>query len=154
MAVRTPWNPEPGDVMTEARMDGFPRGWLGYAEVTANQGPITNEADLTGLSVTVTMDADRRIRITGGGTITTASGADPVGRIYAGGSAVGRWGQALDSGTGVEGMYMQGAAVITPSSGSLTCKLTLEDTSDLGVTLAAASGSPAFILVEDIGPAS
>src|SRR6266700_2865661 len=51
------------DVLTAANVNNLPGGWIGYAEVTANQTGITTEVDLTGLSQAVTVNTSRRIRI-------------------------------------------------------------------------------------------
>ena len=53
------------ELVTASKMNELPKGVLGYAQVTANQGSITTGSDLTGLSVTVTVPAGRRLKITG-----------------------------------------------------------------------------------------
>lgn len=157
MPVRTPWDPVTGDVMTEARLDTLPRGWLGYAEVTAAQ-TLTNtavETDMTGLTVTVTVGTNRRIRISAQGVLSrTVADGVTVGRIKEGGTELNRWAQHSPSAT-TEFDNATGAAVLTPTAGSHTYKLTLQRFSGTGnVTLNAAATNPAFILVEDIGAAS
>lgn len=123
-------------------------GTLGYAQVTANQTGITTAADLTSLSVPVTVGTGRRIKITGhcfqftrtAGTVTyidfrIAEGATLLNRTtlvcpntYAGGSV---------------------EHVLSPSAGAHTYKL--QAGTDGTITAEAAATSPLFILVEDIG---
>jgi hypothetical protein len=132
-----------------------PRGVLGYAEVTANQTGITTEADLTGLSVSVTVAAGRRIRVTGqvryGGTTS-----DDVAtlRIKEGTISIQTAQLLVSRATGQANPTLTTAVVLTPSAGSHTYKLSLERPIGTGnMQLVASSNSPAFILVEDIDPA-
>jgi len=53
------------DIYPTTVQQGPPSAQLGYAEVTSSQTGISAETDLTGLAVTVTVPAGRRIRITG-----------------------------------------------------------------------------------------
>lgn len=157
MATRTPWDPVTGDVMTEARLDTLARGWLGYVEVTANQSVVGSgtETDITSLTVTLTVQADRKLRITGHG-IFSRSVADGVtlARIKEGSTELGRFCQHAPSATS-EFDCAEGSIVVAPSAGSHTYKLTMQRFSGTGnITLNAAAGSAAFILVEDIGSAS
>lgn len=155
MAVRTAWNPAVGDVITEANLEKLPGGWIGYAEVSANQASISTETDLTGLSVTVTVGDSRRIRITGRGIVSrTVADGVTLGQIKESTTVLGRWCQHSPSATTEFGNEM-GFCVITPSAGSHTYKLTLQRNTGTGtVTLNAGTGSEASITVEDIGPAS
>jgi hypothetical protein len=128
-------------------------GTLGYEEVTANQGGITTETDLTGLSVTVTVGASRRIKVTAAGNVfrSVADGTSVL-RIKEGVTTL----QRLQYQPNVinEGEFRQGSAILTPSAGSHTYKLSLERTTGTGtVTFDAMADRPGFILVEDIGAA-
>lgn len=156
MATRTPWDPVTGQVMTEARLDTLARGWLGYAEVTANQTiAVGTETDLTGLTLTLTLDANRKIKITGHGLFnrSVADGIS-IARIKEGATELARFSQHSPS-AATEFDQAEGAAVIAPAAGAHTYKLTLQRFSGTGnAVLNAAVGSAAFILVEDIGSAS
>lgn len=162
MATRTPWQPTTGDVMTETRLRTHPQGWLGYVEVTANQTVSTGtETDLTGLTLTLTLPANRTIRITGH-CLTNRSVADgtTVVRIKEGSTELGRVTQHSPSAAG-EFDLSEGSAVsgfgnfTTPSAGSHTYKLTIQRVTGTGnAVLTAAAGSPAFLLVEDLGSSS
>lgn len=157
-----------GDPYTAANHARMPGGWIGYAEVTANQaiqdadsGGL--ETNLTGLTVTVTVGANRRIKITGSGTVRLD---DPTGimlaygRIMEGASPLGHWckvGLLPPSGaplaTGAE-VKAEGSVILTPSAGAHTYKLTLYADGGTDLLLVAAAGDTAWILVEDLGPAT
>lgn len=140
-----------GDVLTSANFSRLPGGWTGYAEVTAAQTGITTVTDLTSLSVTIGVGTGRRIRITGHAEVTrTVADGLTVGRIAEGATQLGCWCVSF------EGSYdlAEGSVVIAPTAGTHTYKLTLERSSGTGtVGISAGTTDPAFILVEDIGPA-
>ena len=141
-----------GDVLTKANFDKLPGGWIGYAEVTANQGSITTEVDLTGLTVTVTVASTRRLRIVGEVMLANAT-ADAISvlRLHADGVQI-QSRTAAKAGAGTDqGVHI--GAVVTPSAGAHTYKLRGWAVSGT-VTLSASATSPAFIYVEDVGPAS
>ena len=125
-----------------------PSSTLGYAEVTAAQTGISTETDLTGLSVTVTVPAGRRLKITAKGRFASdATAAEGVGRIKEGATELTRW---FNFSLPANSWLMNaGSVIISPSAGSHTYKLTGQKTSG-SMDLYAASTSPAFILVEDI----
>lgn len=158
MPTRTAFTPTAtaGQVLTAAQVKQIPGGWLGYTEVTANQAVSTGtETDLTGLSVTVTVGASRRIKVSAVG-IMSRSVADGItlGRIKEGATELARFSQHAPSAV-TEFDAGAGWAIVTPSAGSHTYKLTMQRFSGTGtVTLNAAVGSAAAILVEDIGPAA
>ena len=49
MAVRTAYAPVAASVLTAANLAKVAGGWIGYNEVTANQGSISTTVDLTSL---------------------------------------------------------------------------------------------------------
>ena len=67
MAVRTAYDAVAGSTLTAANLDRYPGGWIGYAEATTGQTGISGAADLTSLSVTVTVGTSRRILAEGYG---------------------------------------------------------------------------------------
>jgi hypothetical protein len=146
-----------GDVYTAANHARMPGGWIGYAEVTAPQLSVgTTEVDLTGLTVTVTVGASRRVRVTGHGLLGANGGAViPVGRIKEGTTELGRWAHHSLAGSGIYDMA-EGAVVLTPTAGAHTYKMTLQDagTGPGTITLQSSVLGPSFILVEDLGPAT
>jgi hypothetical protein len=128
------------------------RGQLDHAQVTANQNGISTATDLTGLSVTVTVGSGRRVKITGHGVLTQRTGAGLAVLIVreVSGATLGQLGShTLQTN---ENHLVDGSVVITPSAGAHTYNLSLS-TSANTVDWGASSTAPAFILVEDIGPA-
>lgn len=157
MPVRTAWDPETGDVITETDLEKLPGGWLGYASVTANQNVATSTVtDLTGLSVTVTVGANRLIKLSAS-CLLSRSVADgvTVGYFREGSTELGRWGQHSPSAT-TEFDWCSGWCLVSaPSAGSHTYKLSMNRATGTGnATLNAGTGAAAWILVEDLGPSS
>lgn len=158
MASRTafPGTATSGSTHLHTEDNSLPGGWIGFVEVTANQGSITTLTDLTGLSQAVTVNSNRKIRVsfnvsrvsstvTGdawkfhireGSTTLATSQSDIAGATIASGGGAMFW-------TG------------NPSSGSHTYKMSLERTAGTGtITMAASATEPAQLLIEDIGPSS
>lgn len=123
----------------------------GYAQVTANQGGITTEVDLTGLAVTVTVGAGRRILIRGCVRASTTVAQDSFDLKILEGATV------LQTAEYVSPVVARAEArrvevVLTPSAGSHTYKLTGVRSTGTGTfTMNAGATFPAYILVEDIG---
>lgn len=145
-----------GDIWSEAHIDSLPAGWVGYLPRTADQTGITAEVDLSGVTVTVTLNASRRIRVTGWSSGMTATNVDTVSQlsIYADGAQVayGRSPTAFASLSYNAPVHV--VAVLTPSAGAHTYKLRVARLVGSGtVTVAADTDRATFILVEDIGPA-
>lgn len=142
-----------GDVLTKANFDKLPGGWIGYAESSSTQTGITTEVDVTGCSVTVTVNANRRIRITGR-VNTGASSVNDVNvyiLIKESTTEVGRI-AGMHSLTGRE-LTLYGSCVLTPTPGAHTYKLTIQATGG-SVATQNITNALNFILVEDLGPAS
>lgn len=163
MAVRTSYvgTENVGDVLTKANFDKLPGGWLGYAEVTTAQTGITTVTDLTNLTVTVTVGTNRKIRITGCSVVSrTVGDGIVVGSIQEGATELGRWCQMFPGAATFENacgsvVSSPAGAFATPSAGSHTYKLTLTRNSGTGtVGINPVGTDAAWILVEDIGPAS
>ena len=158
MASRTafPGTSTDSTIHTAADDNKLPGGWIGYAEVTASQTGIgSTDTDLTGLSVAVTVNTSRRIRISCQAT-TTADSGSPVLRlkIKEGATQLTQLvrEQSATSG-GSSGQTVCGAVWLTPSSGSHTYKLAFQAATATG-GIFASSTEPAWIGVEDLGPAS
>lgn len=161
MAYTTPRTWVTGEVVTAAQLNQDVRdnilflaaSTLGYAQVTANQTGIgTTVTDLTGLSVTVTVTASRRIRVTGYIPVQQqTNGRLVTAYVREGSTTLNDYLLAIDGTASLFGT-IPAAVVLTPSAGSHTYKLSLATSGDT-VNMIAASGRPAFILVEDIGAA-
>lgn len=126
-------------------------GELGYAQVTADQASISSLVDLTNLSVTVTVGAERRVRITAQARINNDGTAGTVlGYIRESSTVLNLF--AVNSVIASGFTLAHGSHILTPSAGSHTYKLSAEKAGSGSFTLDADATYPAFILVEDIGP--
>jgi hypothetical protein len=136
-------------------MSSAPRGQLGYAQVTANQATITTEVALTGLSVTVTVGANRSIRIVGSirfGATNIDNAA--ILRIKEGSTTLQIAEDVASRISSQVNTSLERSVILTPSAGAHTYLLSLAQSVGTGsVNLNAGTTNPAFILVEDIGPA-
>lgn len=147
-AVESDWGNQVKD-----NFESMPRGVLGYAQVTANQGSISSATNLTGLTTTVTVAAGRRIRVTGKVQLASANvGADFGVAIMESTTQLSRIAR-LDVATDHTRVIDQASVVLTPSAGSHTYHLRAVINAAGTVGLEATSDNPSFILVEDIGPA-
>lgn len=131
-------------------------GTLGYVERTSGQTGITANADLTGLSVAVTVGTGRRVKITGSIGVGV-SNTDTTARllIQESTTVLQRRDTKPDVTDGTSNLIELSAMTVeTPSAGAHTYKLTLERVAGTGnVQTGAASTHPCFLLVEDIGAA-
>lgn len=132
---------------------GYARGQLanGYAEATSDQLAVgTGATDLTGLTVTVTVPASRRIRISGFVAMTVAATATNGNAFLMEGATQLQQAGALVNGAGFSDCAP--VRVLTPSAGSHTYKLQAAANGGT-INVKAGSDHPNFILVEDLGPA-
>lgn len=125
-------------------------GVLGYAQAVSDQTGITTETDLTTLSVTVTVGASRRIRVSSQlSPYSTVAGDSVWGRIKEGATTL-QFSQATMNGAQAESTTI--TAIVSPSAGAHTYKVSLTRQGGTGsVTSQASSTAPAFICVEDVG---
>ena len=130
------------------------RGKLGYTEVTADQtGIVGSVVDLTGVTSTVTVAASRKVRVTFQGQLYTDGTDHRVLLQIQEGATVLQQGNFLLSLTN-GGQLCRLEAIIAPTAAAHTYKVTAQRSTGGGnVILFAAATRPAFILVEDIGPA-
>ena len=153
MATRTalPGTSTNGTVWSEADINSLPGGWIGYLEVTATQSGISSITDLSGLSITVTVNSNRYIRVTGHITVLqNTGGAAAKARIREGSTTLQMF--MDDSLATGERRTKEGSVILTPTAGSHTYKLSLETGANtIDMVAASADPGPAFILVEDIG---
>ena len=128
---------------------------LGYSAATTNQAGISTETSLTNCSVTVTVPyAGHRVRITGFCPSVVSTVANDVARVSIKESAtLLQLGQAT-----VPTAFGPSIAVSwvgTPTAASHTYNLTLTRVTGTGtLTSNADPAFPAYILVEDLGPAA
>lgn len=126
--------------------------FLGYAQTVVGQSGVTAVVDVVSCSVTVSVAAGRRLKITGQGSVhTTVANDSYIGRIKEGVNELGLWYSASLANV-ARRMHQAGFAIITPTAGSHTYKLTIERGIGTGSgTVFASASEPTFILVEDIG---
>lgn len=111
---------------TAAEYNALPGGWIGYNQVTSDQGSITSLADLSGLAVTVTLNASRRIRIVGDVQMGNSSnGAGATLYIRESSTVLQTRNKLNSSDIIVEGMRVE-IILDAPSAGSHTYKLSME----------------------------
>lgn len=149
MTTRTLYDAVALSVLTAANFDRLPKGWIGYASVEANQTGIgTSATDLTGLTVTVDVPADRVIRVSGQIQANPSVAAYVTCRILQASTQIGRVGRQYSDG---EEFTMCGAAPpLQLAAGTYTFKLqglTSTGTFDME----ASNTAPAWIGVEDLG---
>lgn len=143
-----------GEVLSAANVNRLPGGWIGYAEVTASQGGITTEADITGLSVAVTVGANRRIRVSYAGSVAS-SVANDTGSVNIKEGATYLSGKYLS----IPGNFNYGltvSVILTPAAGTHTYKIvSARAAGSTGIHQHTASAAePSFLLVEDLGPSA
>lgn len=123
---------------------------LGQAQVTANQGSITGNVDLTSLTTTVNVPAGTNfLRITGKAEWTSTVTSDTVGlQINEGATQLNRQlasNYGAGGGTGMTAVHI----VASPTAGSHTYKLLMGRVAGSGtITMNATSTTPALISVE------
>jgi hypothetical protein len=129
---------------------------LGYAQVTANQGTFTTEVDLTSLTVTVTVPyAAHRIKVSAFAAFQSSVASDTVAfRIKEGATVLQECGVVLPS-TANNNVGVTATVVLVPTAAAHTYKLSaLKELGTGNITMGASATAPAFILVEDLGPAA
>jgi hypothetical protein len=155
MTVRTPHSGVAGEVLTAANLAKYPKGWIGYTSTASDQGSITTETTLSGLSTSPTFGAFRAYRIAVVAHVKSATASDRWRmRIKVDGTTVQDF-RKTDTVANVAETASFHAIVFAPSAGVAAITVTLELTSGTGaLTMEATSTTPATITVEDIGPSS
>jgi hypothetical protein len=127
---------------------------LGYAQVTAIQSGITTVVDLTSLTVTVTVPyAAHRVKISAHCLCDSSVAGDVANVSIQEGATVLQIGKIYLPLSATQ-YTMHVEAVVVPTAASHTYKLTMvRDTGSGNLRMVAGATFPAFILVEDLGPA-
>ena len=153
--------PEPTDPVAQGAaaikalaeaVDSTPLGIVGYAQMIVNQTGITVAVELAGVAATFTTVAARRYKLTG----YTPSAWSSVSTnavalsIRNGGTQVGS-SSIEPASASTLGNSITVTTIVTGLSGSVTLKLWGARSGTGTVTVAGNSGSPCYLLVEDIG---
>ncbi len=156
MAVRTAYvaTESIGDVLTKANFDKLPGGSIGYAQVTANQTGIVQgvTTDLTNLTVTVTVNTSRRIRIYAKVDGTSGTAGDLLELLIREGSTTLQT-RSFTHLSGTNYSPLETFIDLSPTAASHTYKLSLLCTGTGAATIQASATRVAFIQVDDVGPA-
>ena len=135
-------------------MNALPAGKVAYASVTADQGSITTEADLTGLSISWTSLAGRYYRISAECFFKSSVANDFANLSITNLTPTAiQQSQVYCPSTTVV-VKTACSVVVQPGAVTASYKLRASRASGTGnITMSAGATNPAFILVEDIGNA-
>ena len=154
MTTRTLYTPTALEVLTATNLNKLAGGWLGYAQITADQTGITTEVDVTSASLTVTVPASRLIRISFWGVVYSSVAGDTAEVKIKESTTVLGGGLTAALLTNASGIFAY-TLVSAPSAGSHTYKATIARATGTGnVVLACSATRPAHFVVEDLGPSS
>lgn len=130
-----------------------PWGMIGYAQIVADQGPFAAAgADVNGLAVTVTVIANRRVRVSAQVALV-ANGGGNVGTSVIIKDTNGNVGQANGSIPSAGYWNTQTVTrIYTPPAGAIAYKVNVSGQVTGGVNIGAGPAYPSFLIVEDIGP--
>lgn len=132
---------------------GKPWGIVGVVDTSASTTGVTAVTDITGLTITFTAAANRRIKITANVLLASSVAGDIIrATITDGSNTVLQIGQVAAS-VASQAETVQMIRVLSPSAGSVTYKCRLERLSGTG-TMSHTHGAtfPGQLLIEDIGP--
>lgn len=144
------------DIYTAAHVTSQPAGWLGYVEKLDLNQTVINETNVTGLSITVTVGTSRRIRIKACVTCRLDDPAPARANLRIKESTT-----ALQSALGTQGtvstvsvLTLMPEVILTPTAGSHTYTVSGQRDQGAGnLIMTSTANNPAYLLVEDIGPA-
>lgn len=126
----------------------LPWGLLGYSAVNTSQTGINALTDLTNLTSTVTVAANRRIKVTGFGNFNVNGALIMDFFIKEGSTELQRSQWTMDAAQYISPIVQ---VILAPSGGSHTYKLAVSVTAN-SLSMEAAGSPVSYILVEDIGP--
>jgi hypothetical protein len=155
MASRTPYagTASDGDVYTAANHAKMPGGVFGYVFATANHTGITSGTNLNNLSVVVTPNSNRLIRISCfahcGRTVNDGLSALSINKNTVNVQNILYTVKANNGYEPLSGVFLD----VAPAASSTTYRLRLTQVSGTGSSfLQADSTAIAWIMVEDVGP--
>ena len=137
-----------------AALEAGPRGALAYETQTSNLTGFSTEADLPGCTVTVTVTAGRRLRVTGRVAIVSPTVANDEWVLWINEDGTHKQHDVRRNPNIGDSMNLFVVYVTEPSAGDRTYKLSVERTVGTGTANTSTSADRlGFILIEDIGPA-
>jgi hypothetical protein len=133
----------------------LPWGVVAYASTTTPQASISSIVDVTGLTATATVVANRRLRVTAWVPFT-GSAADAYFAAYVVQASTNlATGYACTGATAAGGAVLQPSGLYVTTAGSVTWKAQMALVSGTGTaTTLAGATNPCYLLVEDIGPSA
>jgi hypothetical protein len=150
-----------GAILTAAQMNALPWGIVtataggtsgaGYVARTAGNLTVTTSlADLTGMTITWTAQANTVYRVTWScyGTKNTAAGYTAI--YVADGTSTIQGASAMTVGAG-ENFNLSGSVIMIPAAGSVTAKLQGLAENNTSTVTASGGGNPCTLIVEKIG---
>lgn len=133
----------------------MPWGVVGYASRTTNQTGIGNAAtDITSLSLTATYVANRRVRITASGNLSSGGSGDSAVLYIREGSTTLSSTTSYNNFSNLIGAGFFASVVISPTAGSHTYKVSASQSNASTGAFNASSTTPGYILIEDLGPSA
>lgn len=156
MATRTAYagTASSNDILTAANVNKLPGGWVGYVEKTSDQGSITSEADVTSLTLTLTLVSGRRYEVSAYLDVSIDTGARTANvAIYDGASRIQRAREVIA--VAGDSTHMTPVTTLDGDGSSHTVKVTAQVQGGSGtMTVNAASDRPSHLLIKDVGPTS
>lgn len=138
-----------GDVYTAANHARMPGGAIGYVETAVNQNGFSAEVDATSLTVTLTPNSSRRLKVSGQIYVNVGTATSTVIlRLKEDGVTIQQ--SAVQPNDTADFISMPIAAMTSPTAASHTWKFTVQV--EAGTADVENSTSKGWILVEDLGP--
>lgn len=141
-----------GETLTAVNMELLPKGRMASASVTANQGSITTETDLTSLSISWTAISAHYYLIIGQCLARSTVTTDTLVMFITDGSSTHvQQIQAGSTSQATVDVTLHGAVVLTGLSGSVTYKLRGSRSGSGTMQMTAGATFPAYIVAVDLG---
>ena len=139
-----------GDIYTAANHAKMPGGWLGYDSITSDAAYDDTEAAVTGLSVTVSVGANRLLKVTASFDFTQDKDGETTFSIGQDGTKLPGGALTIPGTTNQPRTHVSYFVLASPTSGSHTYAVIAKASAYHDGVI---KGSPTgYILVEDLGP--
>lgn len=142
-----------GDPWGTADANAMPGGLIGYAELTSSSSAFTATADVSGLTLTLTPNASRVLRVAVDVMVQSTVANDTIRVFIVSGATVLTFVDVDITSPNFNLRAARTVLVHSPASSSTTWKIQAQRTSGSGTTIvAAAATTPAVFTIEDLGP--